>query len=354
MPLPSSFELREGSLPITALTRIVIADEHEHDHQHDQTVNHLIGDVQRATGIHLARTATAAAGDIELRLDGDPGQLGPEGYALDIDEHGATVRAATPHGVWNGAHAGAVAPAHAPRHVAAVRAHPRSTALRVAGGDARCGTALLRCRPVAALHRADRSLQVEPSTSAPHRRPRVAHRHRRVASAHRGRRQHRRERQRRGLLHPRRLCGDRRPCRSSLHHGGSRARHARPHQRRARLDTGAEPRWHRTSRLHRQGRRLQLVAPGGTGDPPVHQRCDRAVGGRHTRPLPAHRRRRSACHRPCGVSPVGRTAAARGAAPPQADGRLGGDRQRRSRRRLDRAALAAARRGTPRLRTHDS
>lgn len=102
VPLPSSFELREGSLPITALTRIVIADEHEHDHQHDQTVNHLIGDVQRATGIHLARTATAAAGDIELRLDGDPGQLGPEGYALDIDEHGATVRAATPHGVWNG------------------------------------------------------------------------------------------------------------------------------------------------------------------------------------------------------------------------------------------------------------
>lgn len=102
VPLPSSFELREGSLPITALTRIVIADEHEHDHQHDQTVNHLIGDVQRATGIHLARTATAAAGDIELRLDGDPGQLGPEGYALDIDEQGATVRAATPHGVWNG------------------------------------------------------------------------------------------------------------------------------------------------------------------------------------------------------------------------------------------------------------
>ena len=94
VPLPSSFELREGSLPITALTRIVIADEHEHDHQHDQTVNHLIGDVQRATGIHLARTATAAAGDIELRLDGDPGQLGPEGYALDIDEQAELLRMA--------------------------------------------------------------------------------------------------------------------------------------------------------------------------------------------------------------------------------------------------------------------
>ena len=99
LPLPQLFELRDGSLPISARTRIVTgAGIDEHDH----TASHLVADVQRATGLHLGRAQEAGPGDILLQLDSGAAAHGPEGYALDVDQDGAVVRAATAHGLWNG------------------------------------------------------------------------------------------------------------------------------------------------------------------------------------------------------------------------------------------------------------
>ncbi|HQZ36084.1 MAG TPA: glycoside hydrolase family 20 zincin-like fold domain-containing protein, partial [Ilumatobacteraceae bacterium] len=98
LPLPRSIEPGEGSLTLTAQTRIAIgAGIGGFDH----TVNHLIGDVQQATGLHLARTAVATAGDITLQLGGGPDVHGEEGYELLIDPNGAILRAGHPHGLWN-------------------------------------------------------------------------------------------------------------------------------------------------------------------------------------------------------------------------------------------------------------
>ena len=99
LPLPLFIEPREGSLTLSTQTRIVIgAGIGGFDH----TVNHLIGDIQQATSLHLARAADAANGDITLRLDGDLAEHGEEGYELSIGPGGATLRAGHPHGLWNG------------------------------------------------------------------------------------------------------------------------------------------------------------------------------------------------------------------------------------------------------------
>ncbi len=98
LPLPLVVEPRDGFLTITAQTRVAIgAGIGGFDH----TVNHLIGDVQQATGLHLARSAVASTGDITLRLDGDLAAHGEEGYELSIDPDGATLSAGHPHGLWN-------------------------------------------------------------------------------------------------------------------------------------------------------------------------------------------------------------------------------------------------------------
>ena len=99
LPLPLVIEPSEGSLTLTAQSRIVIgAGIGGFDH----TVNHLIGDVQKATGLHLARAASAVDGDITLQLNGDLAVHGEEGYELLIGPNGATLRAGHPHGLWNG------------------------------------------------------------------------------------------------------------------------------------------------------------------------------------------------------------------------------------------------------------
>jgi len=99
LPLPLVIEPSDGSLTLTAQSRIAIgAGVGGFDH----TVNHLIGDVQRATGLHLARAASAADGDITLQMNGDLAVHGEEGYELFIDAKGATLRAGHPHGLWNG------------------------------------------------------------------------------------------------------------------------------------------------------------------------------------------------------------------------------------------------------------
>jgi hexosaminidase len=99
LPLPLVIELGAGSLTLTAQSRIVIGSGIG---GFDHTVNHLIGDVQKATGLHLARAAVATPGDITLRLDGDLAAHGEEGYELFIGTDGATLRAGHPHGLWNG------------------------------------------------------------------------------------------------------------------------------------------------------------------------------------------------------------------------------------------------------------
>ena len=98
LPLPLSIEPREGSLTLTARSRIAIGPGIG---GFDHTVNHLIGDLQRATGLHLARAAVATEGDVTLQLDGDLAVQGEEGYELLIDTTGATLRAGHPHGLWN-------------------------------------------------------------------------------------------------------------------------------------------------------------------------------------------------------------------------------------------------------------
>lgn len=98
LPLPLFIEPGEGSLTLTVRTRVVIgAGIGGFDH----TVNHLIGDVQQTTGLHLARAAEATGGDITLQLNGDLATHGEEGYELLIDTNGATLTAAHPHGLWN-------------------------------------------------------------------------------------------------------------------------------------------------------------------------------------------------------------------------------------------------------------
>lgn len=99
LPLPLIIEPHGGSLTLTPQSRIVIGTGIG---GFDHTVNHLIGDVQKATGLHLARAAVATPGDITLRLDGDLAEHGEEGYELLIGTDGATLRAGHPHGLWNG------------------------------------------------------------------------------------------------------------------------------------------------------------------------------------------------------------------------------------------------------------
>lgn len=98
LPLPLKIEPLEGSLTLTSQTRIATgAGIGSFDH----TVNHLIGDVQQATGLHIARTALAADGDIILQLNGDLAELGEEGYEIVVSTTGVTLSAGHPHGLWN-------------------------------------------------------------------------------------------------------------------------------------------------------------------------------------------------------------------------------------------------------------
>lgn len=99
LPLPLAVQPGDGVLTLTAHTRVGIgAGIGGFDH----TINHLIGDVQKATGLHLARAAIATDGDITLQLDGDITEHGEEGYELIIGAQGAQLRAGHPHGLWNG------------------------------------------------------------------------------------------------------------------------------------------------------------------------------------------------------------------------------------------------------------
>lgn len=113
LPLPLVIEPHGGSLTLSTQTRIAIgAGIGGFDH----TVNHLIGDLQQATGLHLARAAIGGDGDITLQLNGDLTVLGEEGYELLIGPDGATLRAGHPHGLWNATRTMVQLFAHVPGH----------------------------------------------------------------------------------------------------------------------------------------------------------------------------------------------------------------------------------------------
>ncbi|MGB8862215.1 MAG: beta-N-acetylhexosaminidase [Ilumatobacteraceae bacterium] len=98
VPLPAQVHVAGGSLTVDAHTRIVVGPGAQ-DCAH--TVNHLVADVQKATGLHLSRSDVAGTGDIVLQLDPRAAEHGDEGYELTISSSGATLRAAHPHGLWN-------------------------------------------------------------------------------------------------------------------------------------------------------------------------------------------------------------------------------------------------------------
>lgn len=100
VPLPLQLEQHSGVLRITARTRIVVGSGID---PADHTVGHLVGDLQGASALHLSWATEAEVGDVVLQID-EHGidEHGQEGYELLIGERGATLRAATAHGLWNG------------------------------------------------------------------------------------------------------------------------------------------------------------------------------------------------------------------------------------------------------------
>lgn len=98
LPWPAKVQPLAGEFTITARTRMAALGTGLDDH----LFTHLVADLHRATGFHLARTTQPTTGDIVLQLDTEANEHGPEGYTLDVSTADVHLRAATTAGLWNG------------------------------------------------------------------------------------------------------------------------------------------------------------------------------------------------------------------------------------------------------------
>ena len=117
-------------------------------------------------------------------------------------------------------------------------------------------------------------------------------------------------------------------ARRAVRRGRAGDRHAGPRERRALRVRRAGVRRDRPSPVHGHRRRLQLALHPQGGDVRLRRRRGRRGRGAHARPVPPHRRRRAAVHRPGRLPLLRRARPADRARPRQADARLGGDRAR--------------------------
>ena len=167
-------------------------------------------------GIPRSCTSRPPSGDFAIVIaDGEaPEGHSAEGYTVTVTAEGVRVGADTDAGAFLGVQTVRqlipicvrVRPAVDPG-----RDHPRLSALRLPGRDARRRAPLLHRRRGRTVHRRDRPAQVQPPAPAPHRRPGLAHRTSRLAATsprHGG--SHRQRRLAWRLLHPRRLPPTRR------------------------------------------------------------------------------------------------------------------------------------------------
>ncbi|MEQ1699287.1 MAG: beta-N-acetylhexosaminidase [Ilumatobacteraceae bacterium] len=98
LPWPVQVQPLAGEFTITARTRMAALGTGLEAH----LFTHLVADLHRATGFHLARTDAPTTGDIVLQLDTEANEHGPEGYTLDVSTADVHLRAATTAGLWNG------------------------------------------------------------------------------------------------------------------------------------------------------------------------------------------------------------------------------------------------------------
>ena len=100
IPLPAHIEAGEGRFTLTAQTVILVSAETE------RIGRQLAGMLAPATGLQLklerGGSGGGRAGAIELSLSGEAGQLGDEGYELEVLADRVLIKAAKPAGVFYG------------------------------------------------------------------------------------------------------------------------------------------------------------------------------------------------------------------------------------------------------------
>jgi len=98
LPAPRSVDWLDGAVTLPAGCRVV-ADPLVPGAA--AVADHLVADVHARVGVHVGRSHSAAAGDIELRL-GHAAADHPEAYVVHAEGHDVVVTASTAHGLWNG------------------------------------------------------------------------------------------------------------------------------------------------------------------------------------------------------------------------------------------------------------
>jgi hexosaminidase len=100
IPRPAKIEVGEGRFTLTAQSAILVSKDTQ------QTGQYLAGILAKATGyplkVALATSETGRAGTLELSLSRDAGQLGDEGYELQVLADRVRIKAAKPAGVFYG------------------------------------------------------------------------------------------------------------------------------------------------------------------------------------------------------------------------------------------------------------